>query len=274
MASRGRLARLVEALATGRDRRFASGPHSGVLVDRRSTRTRVVEGNAHHLRPEPPARRSAVIAERLKTARRAALRHATAADHAGFQAHEQALTEIVLTRNAPVTQVWTYTQREEARTGADWLWWWRSGGEWFGALVQAKRNKPRLSMPWYDFGYRTGSGHRQIDLLLGHARNLGVPAVYVLYNYPRIDPHAAVGTPCCVAPNEGGGPGSASPSFRPYWHIRWLAATRTLLFSTLGRSSASRVAVGSLGCSGQSPPALRIQGCVASWPEDPWPCHG
>ena len=41
-----------------------------------------------------------MIVERLQTARRAAIRHATAAERAGFAAHEQALTEIVLTRAA------------------------------------------------------------------------------------------------------------------------------------------------------------------------------
>jgi hypothetical protein len=89
-----------------------------------------------------------MIVERLQTARRATVRHALAAERAGFASHEQALTEVVLTRAAPAVQVSTFSQREEARTGADWLWWWRGRGEWFGALVQAKRNKPLHSRPW------------------------------------------------------------------------------------------------------------------------------
>src|SRR5690606_13749003 len=85
----------------------------------------------------------AVLRDDLQTARRAAKRHAAAADRAGFTAHEQALTEIVLTRAAPSASVYTYSQRDEGRVGADWLWWWRGTREWFGVLVQAKRNKPR-----------------------------------------------------------------------------------------------------------------------------------
>lgn len=38
---------------------------------------------------------------RLQTGRRAVTRHAVAASRAGFDAHEQALTEILLTRVAP-----------------------------------------------------------------------------------------------------------------------------------------------------------------------------
>ena len=70
-------------------------------------------------------------------------------------------------------------------------------------MVQAKRNKPRYGLPWYDFGYRTGAGDRQIDLLLAHAIRLGVPAAYVLYNHPRIGPGVTLGRPCCVASYEG-----------------------------------------------------------------------
>lgn len=144
-----------------------------------------------------------MIVERLRTGRRAAVRHARAAERAGFAAHEQALTEVVLTRAAPAARVRTFSQREEATTGADWLWWWHGQGEWFGALVQAKRNKPARSRPRYDFGYRTGSGHRQIDQLLWTAGCLGVPAVYVLYNHPSIARSVPVSRPCCTAPSEG-----------------------------------------------------------------------
>jgi hypothetical protein len=144
-----------------------------------------------------------MIVTRLQTARRAAVRHARAAERAGFAAHEQALTEVVLTRAAPAVRVWTFSQREEATTGADWLWWWRGQGEWFGSLVQAKRNKPALSRPWYDFGYRTSSGDRQIDRLLSTAGYLDVPAVYVLYNHPPIARSVPVSMPCCTVPREG-----------------------------------------------------------------------
>jgi len=144
-----------------------------------------------------------MIVERLQTARRAAVRHAMAAERAGFASYEQALTEVLLTRAAPAVRVWTFSQREEATTGADWLWWWHGEDEWFGVLVQAKRNKPVQSKPWYDFGYRTGSGHRQVDRLLGSAKRLEIPAVYVLYNHPPIPPFVPVSSPCCYMPSEG-----------------------------------------------------------------------
>lgn len=144
-----------------------------------------------------------MLRDDLQTARRAAKRHAAAADRAGFTAHEQALTEIVLTRAAPSASVYTYSQRDEGRVGADWLWWWRGTREWFGVLVQAKRNKPRSTRtPWYDFGYQTGSGARQVDLLLASARRLGVPAVYVLYNHPAIGRSVSVSAACCSYPRE------------------------------------------------------------------------
>lgn len=143
-----------------------------------------------------------MIVQCLQRARRAATRHAVAAQRAGFAAHEQALTEVVLTRAAPAAHVCTFTQPAEARTGADWLWWWQGGGEWFGALVQAKRNKPVRSRPSYNFGYETGAGHRQVDLLLMAARRLGVPAVYVLYNQPPIPRSVPVSTPCCTVGRE------------------------------------------------------------------------
>lgn len=139
------------------------------------------------------------VFDHLQTARRAVVRHALAADRAGFAAHEQALTEVVLTRAAPAVRVWVLNQREEARVGADWLWWWQGGGEWFGVLIQAKRHKPDGGKVWYDFDYRTRPGQqRQIDRLLHSARALGVPAAYVLYNHPPIPPTTLVRPTCCT----------------------------------------------------------------------------
>lgn len=69
-------------------------------------------------------------------------------------------------------------------------------------LVQAKRNKPKKGLPWYDFEYRSPDGRRQVDRLLATARQLGVPAVYVLYNHPSIPSSHPVGTPCCNGGNE------------------------------------------------------------------------
>lgn len=143
-----------------------------------------------------------MLHDRLQTARRSLVRHAVAAERAGFSAHEQALTEVLLTRAAPAVHVWAFSHRDEATTGADWLWWWRGGGEWFGALVQAKRHKPRLGNPWYDFGYRSGSGQLQVDRLLTTSRSLGVPAVYLLYNHPALSRSVSLSMPCCALVNE------------------------------------------------------------------------
>lgn len=144
-----------------------------------------------------------MLRRHLQTARRAATRHAIAADGVGFTAHEQALTEVVLTRAAPSARVYTFSHREEGRVGADWMWWWQGTREWFGVIVQAKKNKPRKpGSPWYDFGYRTRSGGRQIDLLLATAHRYGVPGAYVLYNHPTFDRSVPVSDPCCRHPRE------------------------------------------------------------------------
>lgn len=138
-----------------------------------------------------------MLFDRLQLARRAVVRHALAAERAGFDAHEQALTEVLLTRAAPAVRVWTFSQRDEAKTGADWLWWLEGDGEWFGVLVQAKRHKPVEDRPFYDVAYRSGSGPLQIDQLLAAARWFHVPAAYVLYNHPAFSRSVAVGSPCC-----------------------------------------------------------------------------
>lgn len=191
-----------------------------------------------------------MLRDDLQTARRAVKRHAAAADRAGFTAHEQALTEIVLTRAAPSASVYTYSQRDEGRVGADWLWWWHGASEWFGVLVQAKRNKPRSTRtPWYDFGYQTGSGYRQVDLLLATARRYGVPAAYVLYNHPAIGRSVPVSAACCSHPRES-------------WRTRLQVAVLPALMAP-GLIGAEDVAVQHarplecLVCHGPTPPLLR-----------------
>jgi len=115
------------------------------------------------------------------------VRHQRAAARAHSDAPEETLTEILLTRLDAQAQVRLFNRFEESRfTGADWLWWWTDGHEWFGSLVQAKRMKAGRRA--YDFGYTprpsTSNPHPvpQVERLLRTARQLDVPAVYALYN--------------------------------------------------------------------------------------------
>jgi hypothetical protein len=123
------------------------------------------------------------VRQRLMAGRRAVVWHGTAAKRADFDAHEQAPTEILLTRVAPAVKFVTFTQVQEATAGSDWLWWWHSGDSWFGMLVQAKRNTAKSGMPRYDFGYRSGRGKsRLVELVIGSVQSLKVPAVYVRHS--------------------------------------------------------------------------------------------
>ena len=137
----------------------------------------------------------------FQTARRSAHRHALAAERAGFAAHEQSRTEILLARVAAGSgmDVRVFTQPEEGRTGADWLWWFESDGEWFGVLVQAKRNKPEKGRAHYDFNYK---GENQVDQLIEAASLIDVPAIYVLYNHPTLARSETPELPLCGLSGE------------------------------------------------------------------------
>jgi hypothetical protein len=129
----------------------------------------------------------------FQTARRSSTRFVNSARRKGFSPKEESLTDHFLSRLPESVQVRTFTRAQESSTtGADWLWWWTDGSEWFGALVQAKRRQEGRTP--YDFRYRPRPSvrnpdpDRQVDTLLRAAHSLSVPAVYVLYNHGQLSP--------------------------------------------------------------------------------------
>lgn len=135
------------------------------------------------------------IFDGLQTARRSSTRFVAAAKRRGFSPKEESLTDHLLSKLPADASVRTFTRAEENRaSGADWLWWWTDGVEWFGSLVQAKRRLPG-SQP-YDFAYTPRASRRnpvpqpQIVTLLDAAAALGVPAVYALYNHGQLPANA------------------------------------------------------------------------------------
>lgn len=125
------------------------------------------------------------LPEALSTARRSVVRLDGDVERAGFRAKEETLTELLLARMAQHATVEVFSRREESHdTGADWIWWFHQGDDWFGLLAQAKRlKKPVNGVSRYDFDYRPRGGRpSQRATLLSAARWLGVPAAYVLYN--------------------------------------------------------------------------------------------
>lgn len=115
----------------------------------------------------------------LAAGRAACLDHMAACEASGLQWTEEPVTEILLSRTAPQIQFATFTRRQEATVGADWLWWWVDpNGESFGMLVQAKRlyvNKGNWS---FGFDYNSGD---QRQALFEAAQALDVAPVYSLY---------------------------------------------------------------------------------------------
>jgi hypothetical protein len=127
-------------------------------------------------------------------------------ERAGLQWTEEPVTEILLSRSAPGVQFAQFTKHEEAKVGADWLWWWVGpGGESFGMLVQAKRLNVKGSKWHFLFDHNHG---KQRKALWESAEALDVTPVYVLYlgtqKYRDPSPcgatsHAASDCPQCEA---------------------------------------------------------------------------
>lgn len=113
---------------------------------------------------------------------------------------EESITDYLLLelkRSHPHEVVVTkFTRAREGRvTGADWEWWFRSSGHWFGMLVQAKKlDGVRLKYP--EIGYKNTSGRSQIDLLLEHASKQSVYPIYCFYNYWNITSCPATSLRC------------------------------------------------------------------------------
>jgi len=96
-----------------------------------------------------------------------------------LQWYEEPITEILLSRTAPVVRFATFTRNEEAKVGADWLWWWVGpSGESFGMLVQAKRLYVDRDKWTFKFNHNAGAQRRA---LFDAARALDVTPAYSLY---------------------------------------------------------------------------------------------
>ena len=121
-----------------------------------------------------------MIEDAFRWARIHAMRHMAACDEAGLRWGETSITEIVTSRTAEAVTVVPFTQRAEAQSGADWVWWWVDGRGAYGMLVQAKRVVVSREKWKFDFGYRSGAG-TQRSTLLATARLLGLLPVYGLY---------------------------------------------------------------------------------------------
>lgn len=93
----------------------------------------------------------------LATGRAACVDHMAACETSGLPWTEEPVTEILLSRTAPQVRFVTFTRRQEAQVGADWLWWWVApGGESFGMIVQAKRLYVQKEKWFFKFNHNAG----------------------------------------------------------------------------------------------------------------------
>ena len=109
-----------------------------------------------------------------------AVRHMAACEQAWLRWSETSITEVVTSRAAQAVTVVPFTQHAEARSGADWVWWWIDGRGAYGMLVQAKRLTITGGTWSFDFDYpqRTGTQRRT---LMSTAAYLGLLPAYALY---------------------------------------------------------------------------------------------
>lgn len=115
----------------------------------------------------------------LATGRAACLDHMAACEAAGLQWTEEPVTEILLSRTSPQVRFATFTRKQEAKVGADWLWWWVApSGESFGMIVQAKRLYVDKAKWSFKFNHNSGEQRRA---LFDAAGALDLVPVYSLY---------------------------------------------------------------------------------------------
>lgn len=122
------------------------------------------------------------VKEAFRRARVRAVQHMAACERAGIRWSETSITEIVTSQAARAVTVVPFTQRAEALSGADWVWWWvdRAGG--YGMLVQAKRVTVTAGTWDFDFGYTSkGAARTQREVLRSAAAALGLLPVYALH---------------------------------------------------------------------------------------------
>ncbi|MGW1504699.1 DUF6615 family protein [Streptomyces mirabilis] len=92
-----------------------------------------------------------------------------------------------------------FTHSQEALNGADWEWWFFSGGVGFGMRVQAKRAKLNGS---YELRYRVDD-RLQSDLLIEDAAAAGCLPAYVFYNHKNWHPAQSLAYAACVGCSHG-----------------------------------------------------------------------
>lgn len=111
----------------------------------------------------------------FRWARIYAVRHMTACEQAGLRWGETSITEIVTAQASWAVTVVPFTQQAEARSGADWVWWWADDAGAYGMLVQAKRMTVAQSKWNFGFGYKMkGATRTQREVLLSAATSLGL----------------------------------------------------------------------------------------------------
>lgn len=120
------------------------------------------------------------VDDAFRWARIHAVRHMAACDEANLRWGETAITEVVTSRAAKAVTVVPFTQRAEALSGADWIWWWVDARGAYGMLVQAKRVTVTWSKWKFDFSYPRSTGSQRSNLMSTSA-HLGLLPVYALY---------------------------------------------------------------------------------------------
>jgi hypothetical protein len=76
-----------------------------------------------------------------------------------------------------------FNRPREARTGADWEWWFGAANKWFGMRVQAKR-LDCASLAYEYLDHKIGkTGVLQVDRLIADALSRNLYAMYCFYNY-------------------------------------------------------------------------------------------
>lgn len=122
------------------------------------------------------------VTDAFERARTVAGSHMAASEAANLFWGETAITEMLLAHTAPAVTVVPFTQRAEALSGADWVWWWVDGSAAYGMLIQAKRVIIRDQRWNFKFDYRSrGSARSQREVLIDTAATLGVLPVHALY---------------------------------------------------------------------------------------------
>lgn len=122
------------------------------------------------------------VQDAFRRARIISARHMTAAEAAKLPWGETAVTEMLIAHAATAVTVVPFTQKAEALSGADWVWWWVDSSAAYGMLVQAKRLTVTRKGWTFKFDYRTkGSISLQREILVEAASALGVLPVHALY---------------------------------------------------------------------------------------------